>query len=199
MTVTTAHLSEALQALVDARLDTIDRMLVGRVPRSDRLAIVREVEGQIHDLLQERGADEPDRDDVLAVLARLDPPEAYLPEDATGGTATVRIPTPRAAEPARVPSPAASRASGILGLSALALFFLTPAIFVVSELLGTEFLFYIGVFGAAGLSFAAGLIAVALAVYARLRGAWAVVGLVTGILSVLFSAIGSIALLLLLG
>ena len=43
-----------------------------------------------------------------------------------------------------------------------------------------------------------GLTGIALAVYARLRGAWAVVGLVTGILSVLFSAIGSIALLLML-
>ena len=70
-----------MQALVDARLDTIDRMLLGRVARQDRLAIVREVESQIHDLLGEPRPRPLDRDDVLAVLARLDPPEAYLPED----------------------------------------------------------------------------------------------------------------------
>lgn len=199
MTVATAHLSETSQALIDARLDTVDRMLVGRVPRQDRLAIVREVEAQIHDLLGERGADEPGRDDVLAVLARLDPPEAYLPEESPGGPAAVRMPSPtRPAQTARDVSPGIARASGILGLAALALLFLTPAIFIAAELSGAEILFYIGVFGAAGLSFVAGLLAVALAVYARLRGAWAVVGLVTGILAVLFSAIGSIALLLML-
>ena len=44
MTTTTAQLSESLQILIDSRLDTIDRMLLGRVSRQDRLAIVREVE-----------------------------------------------------------------------------------------------------------------------------------------------------------
>src|SRR5262249_3180878 len=44
MTIGTAVLSGPLQALVDARLDTLDRMLLGRVPRSDRRAIVDEVE-----------------------------------------------------------------------------------------------------------------------------------------------------------
>ncbi len=80
-TIATSPLSETLQSLVDARLDTIDRMLLGRVNRHDRLAIVREVESQIFDLLQGRDPGPLDRDDVLAVLARLDPPEAYLPED----------------------------------------------------------------------------------------------------------------------
>lgn len=74
------EISCEVQALIDARLDTIDRMLVGRVPRAERLGIVREVEAQIHDVLDEHGLDEPTREDVLAVLARLDPPEAYLPE-----------------------------------------------------------------------------------------------------------------------
>ena len=81
MTTAAIELSGSLQALVDSRLDTIDRMLMGRVPRQDRLAIVREVEAQVFELLQERGAEELTREDVLAVLARLDPPEAYLPEE----------------------------------------------------------------------------------------------------------------------
>ena len=84
MTVATAQISESLQTLIDSRLDTIDRMLLGRLSRQDRLAIVREVESQIHELLQERDADELTREDVLAVLARLDPPEAYIPDETEG-------------------------------------------------------------------------------------------------------------------
>ena len=84
MTVATdqrIYLSESLQCLIDSRLDTIERMLLGRVARAERLAIVREVESQIHELLSERETDELSREDVLSVLARLDPPEAYLPEE----------------------------------------------------------------------------------------------------------------------
>jgi hypothetical protein len=117
-TMTAVRVSDGVQALIDARLDTIDRMLLGRVSRADRLAIVREVEGQIHDLLGERGADEPERDDVLAVLARLDPPEAYLPEEGQGGPAVVRMPTAAPRVPSdHVASSGAVRASGIVGLS----------------------------------------------------------------------------------
>ena len=39
MTVAPVRLPESLQALIDARLDTVDRMLLGRVPRPDRMAI----------------------------------------------------------------------------------------------------------------------------------------------------------------
>ena len=40
-----------VQALIDCRLDTIDRMLLGRLPRSDRMEVVQEVESQIFELL----------------------------------------------------------------------------------------------------------------------------------------------------
>ena len=194
-TMAAVGLSDAVQTLIDARLDTIDRMLLGRVPRSDRLAIVREVEGQIHDLLAERGSDEPDRDDVLAVLARLDPPEAYLPEESDGAAPAVRVPSaPRAVAPPcrRSRAPAASWAS------ALGLFLLVPVFFG---------------FGDGGRVDGPGL--------RRLRGRrtelrrrhgrdhagrstsgsaarWAVAGLVTGIASTLLSLIGAIGLLFLL-
>ena len=82
MSVATTELSRSTQHLIDSRLDTIDRMLLGRVSRQERLEIVREVEAQIFEQLHERGADELSREDVLAVLGRLDPPEAYLPEEA---------------------------------------------------------------------------------------------------------------------
>ena len=114
MTITTTQLSESLQNLIDARLDTIDRMLLGRVPRADRTAIVREVEGQIYDLLQERDLESLDRDDVLAVLARLDPPEAYLPEESNTSPTPTRIPTPRRPTPASLPG--SSRLGTVSGI-----------------------------------------------------------------------------------
>ena len=53
---------------------------------------------QIHEQLQERDDEELTRDDVLAVLARLDPPEAYIPdetEDNVGLLCARRIPYKR--------------------------------------------------------------------------------------------------------
>ena len=121
MTTVAMQLTDSLQGLVDARLDTIDRMLLGRVSRADRMAIVREVEAQIFDQLQERDADRLDRDDVLAVLGRLDPPEAYLsgdyedvsiPPAFSGGPRLGRLSGP--GTPKRV-----GNAGGILGLCTL--------------------------------------------------------------------------------
>src|SRR5262245_45759531 len=85
----TERLPRHLQRLIDARLDTIDRMLLGRLPRADRLAVARDVESQIHELLGERPGHELDREDVLAVLAQLDPPEAYVPEEGHEATAVL--------------------------------------------------------------------------------------------------------------
>src|SRR5262245_2628824 len=93
----TGRLPRHLQRLIDARLDTIDRMLLGRLPRADRLAVAREVEAQVHELLGERHGHELDREDVLAVLAQLDPPEAYLPEEGGYEAAAVLLPSPAVA------------------------------------------------------------------------------------------------------
>lgn len=81
MSTLATALSADLQALVDARLDTIDRMLMGMMPRADRLAIVEEVSSQIEEMLARKDKEITDREDVLEVLSRLDPPEAYLAED----------------------------------------------------------------------------------------------------------------------
>jgi hypothetical protein len=48
MTVAAAQISESVQSLIDSRLDTIDRMLLGRRSWQERLAIVTEVESRIH-------------------------------------------------------------------------------------------------------------------------------------------------------
>lgn len=79
--MTTSDLSPELRALVDARLDAIDHALrQAQMPYFERSHIVGEVEAQIFDLLGRReGA--PGREDVLQVLADLDPPEAYIPEE----------------------------------------------------------------------------------------------------------------------
>ena len=45
-TITSVRIPESLQTLIDSRLDTIDRMLLGRLPRSERLEITREVESR---------------------------------------------------------------------------------------------------------------------------------------------------------
>jgi hypothetical protein len=81
MTATVANLDPALQALVDDRLDAIDRVLLrAGVSRGERRDIVEEVEAQIHELLARKSGGESSRADVLAVLGTLDPPEAYAPE-----------------------------------------------------------------------------------------------------------------------
>ena len=145
MMVATAQISESLQMLIDSRLDTIDRMLLGRLSRQDRMAIVREVESQIHELIQVREADDLTREDVLAVLARLDPPEAYLPNEIDGAPVTVqRAAETRAIQPALQADLRAGRASGILGVAAIAfLLVMLPFSFLIAIAFGSEAVLFI--------------------------------------------------------
>jgi hypothetical protein len=200
MTTVAAQLSESLQALVDSRLDTIDRMLMGRLPRQDRLAIVKEVEDQIFELLQERGAEELSREDVLAVLARLDPPEAYLPEDSEGVERVPprRAPASRPVRPVRGGDLKVAKVSGIVGLIAVALVLLVPLEVILTELLGSQVFFFVACGGTFGLTLLGSILAIVLAIYSRMASAWAVVGVVTGALSLLGSfALAVLALFLL--
>jgi hypothetical protein len=122
MTTMTLELEATAQALIDARLDTIDRMLVGRVPRADRLAIVREVEAQIFELLPTDETVAIDRSAVLAMLRRLDPPEAYLPGSLEGTDPTPARPLRPALSDVpgeRTEPPRTAIWSGVLGISAL--------------------------------------------------------------------------------
>lgn len=83
MSSATVELSPTLRQLIDQRLDAIDRVLMtAEVPRGERSNILGDVESHVFDRLAESAADhEPTRRDVLDVLARLDPPEAYAPEE----------------------------------------------------------------------------------------------------------------------
>lgn len=203
MSVATTELSRSTQHLIDSRLDTIDRMLLGRVSRQERLEIVREVEAQIFEQLHERGVDEGSREDVLAVLGRLDPPEAYLPEE-EGSSGPVRsrpLPAPRGGETSRTGGGhlRAAKVGGILSLVALGLLLLgCPAALGLGILTQSEGVLLLAGGGTLALSFFGSLVAIALAGYSRMASAWAVVGLVNGILSIL-SGIGLIAFVLLVG
>ncbi len=148
MTVAThrrIQLSTALQSLIDSRLDTIDRMLLGRVDRGERLAIVREVESQIDELLGERDADDLSREDVLAVLGRLDPPEAYLADELESeGHGEVRGSARQPVRGARQGHQGVARASGFLGLGGLLALMLLILSTYAAEALGSELPLFIG-------------------------------------------------------
>ena len=177
MTVATdqrIYLSESLQNLIDSRLETIERMLLGRVARAERMAIVREVESQIHELLGERETDELSREDVLAVLARLDPPEAYLPEE---GGATDSPPSARS-RPIRLAVHSVhqgnfrvARASAILGLLALSsVFVLLPIGYLIANLFSSEIVAIFLCGGSLLIMLVSGVLGVVLGAYAQERG-----------------------------
>lgn len=193
----TPQLTPALQELINLRLDTIDRILLNRVPRPDRLGIVAEVETQIFELLGESYAEEPTREVVLAVLARLDPPEAYVPEDSERAqrTGELRV-SERRTRPARNPAPRLGTAGGILGICALALVLTIPLIYLMAAVLESEELMILGIAMAVGLMFLGGIVALVFSLYARLRGAWSVVGVVTGAMAIVLSLLGGMLVVL---
>jgi hypothetical protein len=188
MTVATAQLSESLQSLIDARLDTIDRMLLGRVGRQERLDIVREVEAQVFELLQGRDPEELSRDDVLAVLARLDPPEAYIQEESAEEPVPARNRfRARNSAPVRKGDPKIAKLSGILGLVTIALFVFFPLDYLLGLAFGSEAVLLVLGGGTLALTLIGGILAVVLAGFSRMGSAWAVVGAVTGAMSLLLS------------
>jgi hypothetical protein len=188
MTIATAQISESLQTLIDTRLDTIDRMLLGRVSRQERLAIVTEVESQIHERREASDAEDLTREDVLAVLARLDPPEAYIPDEIEGQRVSLHSTIP-ARE--RQSGPAASykigRAAAVLGVSALALLLLLPVEYLISTALNSEFAVEILFIGTLLLMFIAGVLGLAFGIIARKSGPSALVGIVTSSLALVLS------------
>jgi hypothetical protein len=90
--MTAAELSPELRKLIDARLEAVDGVLTrAQIAWSERRSIVGEVETQIYELLSRRSP-VPTREDVLAVLASLDPPESYIPEELRDEFAASREP-----------------------------------------------------------------------------------------------------------
>ena len=198
MAVGMARMTDVAQALIDSRLDTIDRILMGRMTRADRLAIVREVESQIHELLGERDPESLEREDVLEVLGRIDPPEAYLPDEMGSEPA----PVPRGASVPMRPRASARRShvgrlGGILGLSALGIVFVMPVAYLVTGLMESLPLMMIAVFGLGLLGLAGGVAGFVLGIRGRHEGAWPIVGIVAGSVAAAFCGFGMLGLLLL--
>lgn len=185
----------ALQSLIDARLDTIDRMLLGRLPRADRLAIVEEVETQIGELIAKQAGEPQTREEILEILEQLDPPEAYLPEEGT------LFSSPQAsvsASPLKTNGPTKSQTKlgligGWIGIGSLCLF---PAVasfpLIVAVLTNSEILTYFAIsllvlFGFVG--FASGL---TLSLLGRKDGLFPILGMVFSPLTLLFSIFASV-------
>lgn len=204
-TLTSTTLDPALQSLVDARLDTIDRMLLGRVPRADRMGILREVEAQIEELVAQKDPATLGREDILEVLGQLDPPEGYLPEclpsgetpapaiksggDAPGsGSAKTRLGAPRKKGNVAL-------LGGLMSLlSLIAIFLLTPVVLILGFVVFPYFLFVLPVVALVSFSFATtGLI---LGIKNFGQGAWPIIAVVTGGLTQLFSLAMPLPLLL---
>jgi hypothetical protein len=189
------------QGLIDARLDTIDRMLMDRVPRSDRIAIVREVEAQIYELLAEHDPATVSREDVLDVLRRLDPPEAYLPEELEEGTARM---SPRPLSISRISPPKPQGfakheglISGLTGLLSFAL--LTVEGFMVmlaSSISGDSALTLLLLGGPILLGIACTVLAFVFGIRARRQAVWPIVGMVFGVISFPIWMFGSLVVIL---
>jgi hypothetical protein len=190
MTVTASiHVSESLQTLIDCRLDTVDRMLLGRLPRSERVEIVREVESQIFELLGAQNNDELTREDVLGVLGRLDPPEAYLPDEprneplARRGAATALT-----RQPLRAQNTWTGKASGILGITMFVMLLLLYPLVILLSGVGLSYGPIMVVwFGVVLVTFVGSIIGLVLSGTARVKGGWAVAGLVNSIIALLLS------------
>ncbi len=190
------------RALIDARLETVERALFGRISRAERLDIVGEVESRIDELLRERcgPANEPTREDVLAVLAKLDPPEAYL-EFESGED--VRLPgferpmsfapSLSASEDKRLRKHAfVSGICGIIGiLGALA----APVAFFLAVQMDSTLVFLGGGLFCASTSLVAGTSALIFAGLSRLKTSWAIAGLVLGVMSEMLVLIGLLIML----
>jgi hypothetical protein len=97
-------LTDDCRFLVDQKLDSVDRvLLLAGVPRTKRRAILEQLETTTLALVAEEAGERPPQpDDVLQVLARLDPPEAYAPDAyrAKARTAAqVKAPRPKVRRP----------------------------------------------------------------------------------------------------
>ena len=75
------HLPDDVRRRIDDHLDAIEGVLLrGNVSRTERRSIVDEVETQIYDMLAARPEQEA-ATAITAILAELDPPSAYAPEE----------------------------------------------------------------------------------------------------------------------
>ncbi len=188
-------LTDEQQMLIDARLDTIDRMLLGRMSRADRLAIVQEVESQIHDMLGGFHDDSIAREQVIDVLRRLDPPEAYLPEGDEDMSMARPMPRRPPSQPPARPMASSPRREGliggILGLVSFGMLLIVPAVIYGIAILFESDVFLIVSLPLATLAGLAGSIfALVLSIRGRKEGIWPLAGMILAPIALFFWGVG---------
>lgn len=185
------------RALIDARLEAVEQALIGRISRAERLDIVGEVESRIDELLHERcgPGTEPTRADVLAVLLKIDPPEAYLDFESADEP---RQPVfERVASRPRFESEAGeekqqrrfSQIGGFCGLFGIFSAVAAPSFVLLAEATDSIVVLTLGAGGCALACFLAGIGAHVFAMMGRPRSGWSVMGQVFGTISVIASLI----------
>lgn len=125
---TAMALGTEIQKIIDYRLDSLDRLLIGSsVSRSERMDVVQSVEDQIHEMMDRRSDGEPTREDVVQVLRELDPPEAYVSDWMQQNELNSNLAT----EAVRFAKPNASRKHSPLAITAFVLaLFSVPLIII---------------------------------------------------------------------
>ena len=177
MTETNATPHRATEQAINQRLDAIDRALLDLLPRNERLSIVAQVDGRVRELV----ATSATSDMGIARSA------TYLTAADAALTAPIVLPA------ARMRRSRLAITSGLLGIVALILLFVTPVTYVIVGFLGEILgeVVAIALLGIhVGMVTLVGLTAMALAIAAliilkRRQGAlvgygWAIAGLCTG-------------------
>jgi hypothetical protein len=185
MTMSPPSLAAEEQALIDARLETIERMLMGRVPRSDRISIVSEVESQIFELLGDRDPQSIRSEDVIEILRRLDPPEAYLATEIDPSLESRPSATAQRALPAK-PRPTKNREGrigGIIGMGSFGLVLMLPLVYLAAIFFSSEAFLVVGLGVLTLLGIVAGILGLAISIKARREGLLPIFGIVTSVLS----------------
>jgi hypothetical protein len=122
---------------------------------------------------------------MLAVLGRLDPPEAYMPDDSAnvGGTVKKATPTPSQHE-SLSRNAKLGRASGVLGTTAIALLLLgLPLTYGIAVLFNSQATLFVLGGGSALLVFGSASVGLVFGLVARHSGTGAIVGIVTSMLA----------------
>lgn len=128
--------------LIECRLDLLDRLLVGVVPRSARLAAVAQAEACLAGKLAELGTDAPTDAQVLQILSQVDPPETTLAltharctADGTLNVAGVGQMATEWFAPRGRPVSRKAITACVLGVAALGLMLACPMFFLSMEML----------------------------------------------------------------
>jgi hypothetical protein len=196
----------SLERLIDQRLDAIDRALLGLLPRSNRVALVAQVESMIHELAAANSADldnPPSGDD--SQIGGLDS-GAGSRNDSHAALSNPFLPLPGGVtQPTGKKRSKLAVSAGVLGIVAISLLILTPITYAIVATIGealNEIVLYTLLGGHVGAVALSGVAAVALGLVALIRfrklgtgftgHAWAIAGLCTGALPMFIS--GMIAL-----